>query len=245
MNASNVLFMDIETVSSVAQYQELSPAMQHFWQKKSSAWIRQSEEVDADLYARLFKDKAGIFAEFGKIICISIGFNAYDAQSGASSFRIKSFYGDNEKEVISGFLDLISRSFNDPLKHSFCGHNIREFDIPYICRRAVIHGLELPQTLQLSGKKPWEVKHLIDTLEEWKFGDFKHFISLALLAELFGIPTPKDDIDGSMVGSVYWSEKDLERIKIYCQKDVYTVARIYSKLTLGKFEVAENVIEVN
>jgi len=244
MVTSNILFLDIETVSNQADYQELSPAMQKFWQRKSASWIKSNDENTVEQYADLYKDKAGIFAEYGKIVCISIGYNSHDAKTDESSFRVKSFYGEDEKVVLSEFLTLISKYFNNPAKHLFCGHNIKEFDIPYICRRAVINQLELPDTFQLAGKKPWEIKHLIDTLEEWKYGDYKHFISLALLAELLGIPTPKDDIDGSMVGKVYWEEKDVERIKIYCQKDVVTVARIYSKMTLGKFAIADEVVEV-
>ena len=244
MITSNILFLDIETVSNVHNYEDLSGEMKKFWQKKSTSWLKLSSDNTEEQYAELYKDKAGIFAEYGKIVCISIGYNHVDVKTGESAFRVKSFFGDDEKSILTEFLALIGKAFNDPAKHSFCGHNIKEFDIPYICRRAVIHQLELPDTFQLAGKKPWEIKHLIDTLEEWKFGDFKHFISLALLAELLGIPTPKDDIDGSMVGKVYWEENDVERIKVYCQKDVVTVARIYSKLTLGKYAIADEIVEV-
>ncbi|MCO6462272.1 MAG: ribonuclease H-like domain-containing protein [Saprospiraceae bacterium] len=243
MNTPVVLFIDIETVSETSSYAELSEAKQLFWQKKSNAWIRQSDEVNEELFDRLYKSKAAIFAEFGKIVCISIGYNAYDPATKDFTFRIKSFYGEDEKTLLTDFLNLVTQHFNNPNKHTFCGHNIKEFDIPYICRRALVHGLHLPDTLQLSGKKPWEVNHLVDTLEYWKFGDFKHYISLALLADLFGIPTPKDDIDGSLVGKVYWEEKNLGRIKTYCQKDVYTVAKIYSHLSSGKFVAAEMIVE--
>ena len=244
MSSSVLLFIDIETVSTVGEYLELNPAMQAFWRKKASGWIRQSDEVNDDLYGNLFKDKAAIFAEFGKIICISIGYNTFDSTTKQAAFRVKSFYGHDEKQLLTDFLNLVAKHFHDPKKHTFCGHNIKEFDIPYICRRAMIHQLHLPPTFQLNGKKPWEVNHLVDTLEEWKFGDFKHYISLALMAELFGIPTPKDDIDGSMVGKVYWEDKDLERMRVYCQKDVHTVARIYSKLTGGRYQIAEEIVEV-
>ncbi|MCB0604039.1 MAG: 3'-5' exonuclease [Saprospiraceae bacterium] len=245
MNTPVILFIDIETVSTVSGYADLSVEMQAFWRKKANSWIRQSDEVNDELFDKLYKDKAAIFAEYGKVVCISFGYNAFSSEGNEYIFRIKSFYGDDEKEVLSDFFNLIAKHFNNPNKHTFCGHNIKEFDIPYLCRRALIHGLSLPESFQLSGKKPWEINHLVDTLEFWKFGDFKHYISLALLAELFGIPTPKDDIDGSMVGHVYWVEKNLERIKTYCQKDVYTVAKIYSKLISGKFEVSETIQEVN
>jgi len=244
MSTSNILFLDIETVSNVSAFGQLTEPMKKFWKRKSTSWIKHNEETTDEHYAELYKEKAGIFAEYGKIVCISIGFNNIDNATGTSSFRIKSFYGDDEKVLLNDFLALISKSFNDSTKHHFCGHNIKEFDIPYICRRAVIHQIELPNTFQLSGKKPWEVKHLIDTLEEWKYGDYKHFVSLALLAELLDVPTPKDDIDGSMVGHVYWEEKDIERIRTYCQKDVVTVARIYSKMSLDKFMISEEVVIV-
>lgn len=244
MPISNILFLDIETVSNVASYDELSEVMQKFWQKKANSWIKAGDNNNEEQYAQLYKDKAAIFAEYGKVVCISIGYNSLDSNTNTTSFRIKSFYNDDERVVLEEFLSLIGKSFNNPDKNRFCGHNIKEFDIPYICRRAIIHQIPLPAIFQLAGKKPWEVKHLIDTLEEWKFGDFKHFISLALLAELLGIPTPKDDIDGSMVGQVYWEDNDLERIRTYCQKDVVTVARIYNKLTLNNVEVSENIVEV-
>jgi 3'-5' exonuclease len=244
MSISNILFLDIETVSNVSEFNQLSEAMQKFWKRKSVSWIKYNEETSEDQYAELYKEKAGIFAEYGKIVCISIGYNNIDTASGHSTFRIKSFYGDDEHMILSEFLSLVSKSFNDSAKQFFCGHNIKEFDIPYICRRAVINQIELPSTFQLAGKKPWEIRHLIDTLEEWKYGDYKHFISLALLAELLGVPTPKDDIDGSMVGKVYWEENNVERIRTYCQKDVVTAARIYSKLTLGKFKASEDIVIV-
>ncbi|MBK9396610.1 MAG: ribonuclease H-like domain-containing protein [Saprospiraceae bacterium] len=242
MSSSNILFLDIETVSNVSAFGQLTEPMKKFWKRNQPPGSNITKKLLMNIMS--FIRKAGIFAEYGKIVCISIGFNNIDNATGTSSFRIKSFYGDDEKVLLNDFLALISKSFNDSTKHHFCGHNIKEFDIPYICRRAVIHQIELPNTFQLSGKKPWEVKHLIDTLEEWKYGDYKHFVSLALLAELLDVPTPKDDIDGSMVGHVYWEEKDIERIRTYCQKDVVTVARIYSKMSLGKFIISEEVVIV-
>ncbi len=141
--------------------------------------------------------------------------------------RLKSFAGDDERTVLSQFFDLVGTSFNNPFKHGFCGHNIKEFDIPYICRRAVVHQLAFPPTLDIAGKKPWETPHLIDTLELWKFGDRKNYTSLKLLAAVLGFPSPKDDIDGSEVGKVYWEESDLERIARYCEKDVLATIQLY------------------
>ena len=190
------------------------------WDRKSLSISKDKEDTPESLYSR-----AGIYAEFGKIICISVGFlkNA----EGKEQFRIKSFYGHDEKQVLSGFAELLNKHFYRA-DHRLCGHNGKEFDFPWIARRMMIHGIKIPALLNTSGKKPWEVNHL-DTMEMWKFGDFKNHTSLNLLAALFGVPTPKDDIDGSMVHKVYYEEKNLERIVTYCQKDVLTVVQILKK----------------
>jgi predicted PolB exonuclease-like 3'-5' exonuclease len=167
--------------------------------------------------------RAGIYAEFGKIICISVGH--FHQEHDRYHLRVKSFYGDEEKEVIDAFLNLADQYAARKKELLFAGHNIREFDIPYICRRAIINQCHLPDILQLHNLKPWEVR-MVDTLHLWRFGDHKHYTSLKLLAAILGIPTPKDDIDGSMVAETYWKDHDLQRIAIYCQKDVITVAQL-------------------
>ncbi len=215
---TNILFFDIETVPAVEHFSYLSEKMQELWTKKISYQSKQENLTAEELY-----DRAGIYAEFGKIVCISVGF--FHNKNGIQKFRIKSFYGHNEKTLINDFNQLLNKHFNTE-QHYLCGHNSKEFDTPYIARRALINGLKLPKLLDLAGKKPWEIKHL-DTLDLWKFGDYKHYTSIALLAEIFKIPTPKDDIDGSMVAHVYWKEKDLDRIAQYCQKDVLTVAQLF------------------
>ena len=209
----NVLFLDIETVPQHAVYSEVPKTMQDLWEKKSRFLLKDSDESTESIYRQ-----AGIYAEFGKIICISCGhFNG-------GKFRLKSFYGDDEKILLAEFAAMLEKFFtnNDKL---LCGHNAKEFDFPFIARRMIINGIPLPGVLDTAGKKPWEVFHL-DTMELWKFGDFKSYTSVLLLATILGIPTPKDDIDGSMVWEVYWKDKDLERIVRYCQKDVLTVAQI-------------------
>lgn len=215
---NNILFLDIETVSATATYEELPDKMKEFWAKKM-AYSSEKEGLSVEeMYS-----KAGIYSEFGKIVCISVGF--FYAKGGKTKFRIKSFFGHDEKELINDFNGLLNQAFYSN-EHYLCGHNGKEFDFPYIARRTLINGLKLPALLDLAGKKPWEVKHL-DTMELWKFGDYKHYTSLALLAEIFNIPTPKDDIDGSEVGKVYWEDKNLKRIAEYCQKDVLAVAQLY------------------
>ena len=214
LRLENVLFLDIETVPASSEFNDLTDEEKKLWEKKAEILRRNDPETTADeLYSR-----AGIYSEFGKIICISCGF------ANGKEFRIKSFYGDDESILLEEFAHMLNKHY-DTERYLLCGHNGKEFDFPYISRRMLINGIKLPNILNIAGKKPWEIRHL-DTMELWKFGDFKHFTSLELLASVFKIPTPKDDIDGSMVGYVYWKENDLKRIVTYCQKDVLTVAQL-------------------
>ncbi|MCO4293787.1 3'-5' exonuclease [Solitalea sp. MAHUQ-68] len=213
----NVFFLDIETVSQKPDLDELDAEFQQLWDIKSG-YFRKEEQSASDVYSR-----AAIYAEFGKIICISIGRIVEDEQG--MKFRLKSFYGDDEKVILTDFANLLNKQKNTTI---LCAHNGKEFDFPYLSRRMLIHGIELPEILNNAGKRPWETNFL-DTMELWKFGDYKNYTSLRLLAAVFNIPTPKDDIDGSMVGSVYWDDHDIERIRTYCEKDVITVAQILLK----------------
>lgn len=219
LKLSDVLFLDIETVPAAAEFGNLDEAFQKHWDKKSSHFRAETESA-SDVYQR-----AGIYSEFGKIICISVGFVHNNV------FRVKSFYGDDEKNLLLSFSAMIA-GWDKTGNKVLCGHNLKEFDVPYISRRMLVNGLQLPPAFDLAGKKPWEVKH-IDTLELWKFGDYKNFTSLALLADLFNIPTPKDDIDGSQVYDVYYKENNLERIATYCEKDVLCVANLLLRF-MGK-----------
>lgn len=223
-----VLFLDIETVSSTHQLEELSPALQDLWRLKSRQILRQyDEELTTEEVTALYPEKAGIYAEFGKIVCISVGSVYRDKATKELHVRLKSFASDNEAELLRDFAELIQQHYNDTRQYYMCGHNIKEFDIPYICRRMVINSLPLPAPLNIAGKKPWETKHLLDTLELWKFGDYKHYTSLKLLAAVLGFPSPKDDIDGSEVGRVYWEEQALSRIARYCEKDVLATVQLF------------------
>ncbi|MFI5140856.1 MAG: 3'-5' exonuclease [Bacteroidia bacterium] len=209
---NNILFLDIETVPLVYDYKELNEPFKKLWDLK---WQYNKEITAEQQYA-----KAGIYAEFAKVVCICIGF------FNGKEFRIKSFYGEDEKIVLKDFKLTLERHFSN---YALCAHNGKEFDFPFMCRRMLVNGISLPEALQIQGKKPWEITHL-DTMELWKFGDYKSYTSLQLLAAIFNIPTPKDDIDGSQVAKVYYEEKNLERIKIYCAKDVVTVARLLQKM---------------
>jgi 3'-5' exonuclease len=218
----NILFLDIETVSQQPSFDLLPQEWKDLWTRKSEALLRNREDETAEsIYGR-----AAIYAEFGKIICISCG--VLQNSGAEKKILLKSFSGDNEKLLLTEFCDMLNKWAVGANKF-LCAHNGKEFDFPYLCRRMVISHMRIPEMLQLSGKKPWEVNHL-DTMELWKFGDFKSYTTLNLLAHSLGVPTPKDDIDGSMVGDVYWKEKNLQRIVTYCQKDVVTVAQIYLRL---------------
>lgn len=212
-----VLFLDIETVPQVGNWEELDKTNQNLWDKKTK-YQRKEEFSPEEFYA----ERGGIMAEFGKIICISVGMVEKNGK-----LMLKSFYGDDEKKLLEEFGLIFNRSkLRDII---LCAHNGKEFDFPWIARRFLINGMQPPQPFQLFGKKPWEIAHL-DTMELWKFGDYKSFISLELLAHVFGIPTPKDDIDGSMVASIYYIEKDLFRIVQYCEKDVLTLANVFCRM---------------
>ena len=235
-----IMFLDIETVPQTADYTALSEALAHSWDDKFNLIHKRMPEKYAEntTASEAFDTSAGIYAEFGKIVCISVGFIHF--QGLEMHFRTKSFAGDNERELLIEFTHLLAK-FCTSKEHTLCGHNIKEFDIPYICRRMLINGLPLPSILQITGKKPWEI-NFIDTLEMWKFGDYKNYTSLKLLTAVFGIPTPKDDIDGSQVAEVYYKEKNVKRIATYCQKDVLATAQVFLRMN-GMDVVKEGHVE--
>ncbi|WP_439131135.1 3'-5' exonuclease [Polaribacter sp.] len=213
---NDILFLDIETVPQEERWENVSVTMQQLFEKKTQ-YQRKEEFTVAEFY-----NKAGIWAEFGKIICISVGY--FVDTENSKQLRVKSFFGDDEHKILSDFKVLLDKHFTKKT-NILCAHNGKEFDFPFIARRMIVHQIELPKKLNLFGKKPWEVPHL-DTLELWKFGDYKHYTSLKLLTSILGIPSPKDDIDGSEVAAVYYKEKNIQRIVNYCEKDTIAVAQI-------------------
>lgn len=221
MDLSKILFLDIETIPQFKSFDDAPESDQKLWGEKAQYLLRNEGDTIQSIYGR-----AGIYAEFGRIVCISVGF--ISLRNGIRSLRLKSYFGHDEKELLSEFATLLTGHFNGN-EHLLCGHNGKEFDFPYIARRMTVNDIKIPRILDIAGKKPWEVGH-IDTMQMWKFGDYKHFTSLKLLAHIFGLPTPKDDIDGSQVAGVYWEEKDLERIVRYCEKDVLTLVQVYLKM---------------
>jgi len=236
INIETILFIDIETVPICPTFDDLPEKMQKLWDKKSQ-YFREGEQTAADVYER-----AGIYSEFGKIICISVG-TLYQ-RKGEQRFRVKSYAGHDEKQLLFDFVNMLE-NFSKQGSAKLCAHNGQEFDYPYIARRCLINGVPIPKLLDIAGAKPWEVKDvLLDTLQLWKFGDYKHFTSLDLLCAVFDIPTPKDDIDGSQVAGVYYLENDIDRIIRYCEKDVFALAQLFLRyqgkpiLSPDAFEVA-------
>lgn len=216
-----ILFLDIETVPQVYQFDDLDEKTKTLFEAKTRFMIK--EDLGSD---QVYDERAGIYAEFGKIVCISVGF--INETTTGRQIRMKSFYHEDEETLLIQFKKLLDE-YADSRAGILCGHNSKEFDIPYICRRMLINGIELPDKLDIAGKKPWEIEHL-DTMELWKFGDFKAYTSLALLCHVFNIPTPKDDISGADVARVYYEENDLERIKVYCEKDVVALIQLFLKM---------------
>ncbi|MBK8519085.1 MAG: ribonuclease H-like domain-containing protein [Saprospiraceae bacterium] len=223
------LFIDIETVSEYPDVDSLPENKRVLWSIKAnhirkSIGSREAEFTDSDLYI----SKAGIFAEFAKVCCISMGFLHFEDNT-PSEVRVKSLAGEDEGRILEDFSRVLVNHYNDPENSRICGHNIKEFDIPFLCRRMVINQIRFPPVLDISGKKPWQTSHILDTMDMWRFGDYKNYTSLDLLAATLNIASPKDDIDGSMVGTIYWKDDDIDRIVNYCQKDVVSVIQVMMK----------------
>jgi DNA polymerase elongation subunit (family B) len=216
----NLLFLDIETVSQTTDYVNLDERLKKQWARKTSFIKKDSDKSDE----MLFHERAGIYAEFGKVIVIGM---AYFHEEGEEiQLRTKALSGDDEKDLLKQFKSILVKMSPDL---RLCAHNGKEFDFPYLSRRMLINGIPLPTALNISGKKPWDINHL-DTMDMWKFGDWKNYTSLDLLATIFGIESSKTDMDGSMVNAVYHEEKNLEKIAAYCIQDVVVTAKLFTKL---------------
>ncbi len=236
IRTENLLFIDIETVSEKATYQNLTENWQELWTEKTQR-ILPSENTAAEFY----EQRAGVMAEFAKVICISIGYFRYEGE--VMQLRIKSFYADEEKKLLQDFIATLNQMEIQNNKWCFAGHNIKEFDIPFLCRRLLINGMPIPEYIDFQNMKPWETNS-IDTFQYWRFGDYKNYTSLKLLAAALGIASPKDDIDGSQVGTVYWKENNLQRIVTYCQKDIITTANILLRFKNMPLIEHDNVVFV-
>jgi hypothetical protein len=221
LQLEKILFLDIETVPQAYRFDQLDDKSKVLFEAKNRFQISPDKSIE-----QIFEERGGILAEFGKIVCISVGM-LHEGSQGRS-IRLKSFYHDDEETLLQQFKRLLDDHYNTQY-HVLCGHNSKEFDIPYICRRMLINGVALPNILQIAGKKPWEINH-IDTMELWKFGDYKSYTSLSLLCHVMDIPTPKDDISGADVARVYYVDNDLERVMVYCEKDVVALIQLFLRL---------------
>jgi hypothetical protein len=234
----DLFLIDIETVPQYADHNTLPAEGSKLFFDKISKTVPENFDIE-----KVYLQRAGILAEFGKIICISTGF-FYTDKNGKICLKIKSIYGHDEVELLKQFIELTDKFCKHKPRFQFAGHNIREFDIPYICRRMVINHIPLPSCLNIYGAKPWEIT-MTDTMQWWKFGDYKNYTSLHLLASVLDVPTSKDDINGSMVQHVYYHENNLQRIVEYCQKDVIVVARIIQRFKNLPLVDEENIVLSN
>jgi DNA polymerase elongation subunit (family B) len=230
----DILFIDIETVRCTNNYQELGERFKAQWARKASFLRREQGLTDADL----FHERAGIYAEFGKIIVIAAG-KYTEANDGRTGFKTRYFAGTNEQEILTNFKGMLDKM--DPQSTRLCAHNGREFDFPYLCRRMIINGIVPPVHLNQTNRKPWDVT-LLDTMDMWKFGDFKNYTSLDLLSALFDIPTSKGTMDGSMVNDVYYSDHDLNKITTYCVSDVVAIGQVFLRLKGLDLMREENIV---
>jgi len=218
----DILFLDIETVANTYDYHAMDERMKVQWSRKAGFLRREKDLTDEAIY----HERAGIYAEFGKIVCIAVG-KFIETESGDLLLKTKTYAGDNEKDLLADFKSMIEKMDAATLK--LCSHNGKEFDYPYICRRMLVNGIGLPAALNMMGKRPWEIQHL-DTMEMWKFGDYKHYTSLDLLAAIFNIPTSKNGMDGSQVNVTYHRDNGLQKIKEYCVRDVVVLAQLFLKM---------------
>ena len=218
----DIVFLDIETVAQCYEFDSLEERLKVQWSRKATFLKRDQEQTDESVY----REKAGIYAEFGKIVCVAVG-KFYENESGDLVLRTKAYYGHDEKELLSEFKNMVEKLDASTLR--FCAHNGKEFDYPYLCRRLLVNRLGIPAALNLMGKRPWEIQHL-DTLEMWKFGDYKHYTSLDLLAAIFNIPSSKTDMDGSQVNAVYHQDGNLMKIRDYCLRDIVVLSQLFLKL---------------
>jgi DNA polymerase elongation subunit (family B) len=220
------LFIDIETVSQYAEFSQVPEIIKPLWIRKAASIIKDFNTEDTLAVEESYKEKSAIYAEFGRIICISIGF-----LSKKGELRIKTISNDSEKLLLTELHDLLENHYFDTKQHFICGHNVKEFDIPYICRRMIINNLKLPSIFNIMSKRPWQTEFILDTMDLWRFGDYKSYTSLNLLCAILDVESPKTDLDGSKVGKAFWEENRLNDIMEYCAKDVQSTVFVLLKLT--------------
>lgn len=233
---NQILFLDIETASLTENFEDLPQRLQDEWLRKERIINQDKQKIEPGF---LYFERAGIHAEFGQVVCVGVGYFQLDKENKKLVFRSKCFAGEDEMELLSEFKALLEKK-----KWILCAHNGKEFDFPYLCRRMLVQGISLPEPLQIAGRKPWEVRHL-DTMELWKFGDYKYYTRLELLASVFGVPSSKDDLDGSQVNTTFHLEKDIQKIEKYCLKDVEVTARVFIAMNPQPEDYTIEVIQLD
>lgn len=239
LNLENIFFLDTETVPQFPNFSDMPEEFQKLWADKSEK-LKSSEPDQTP--ETLYNTRGGIYSEFGKIVCISVGF--FRKEQNVLKLRLKSYFDDDETIILTQFSEMIRTHFK-PSIHYLCAHNGKEFDFPYIARRTIINKMKLPDIFDLFGKKPWETEYFLDTMQLWRFGDIKNYTSLKLLCHILNIPTPKIDIEGKDVVNVYWKDNNLKRIAEYCEKDVLAIARLVMRYKGMEIIPDEDVIKIS
>lgn len=241
-NLKRILFVDIETATCASNYGELDDDLKLFWRLRQERYNHKDAYLSEEELWQTFNDKAAIYAEYARVVCISMGVLTSDDEG--AEFRVKNLFATEEYDLLTQFADILNAHYYDPFSAFICGHNIREFDIPFLCRRFIINGIPLPSFINITGQKPWQVHHLLDTLDLWKFGDYKHYSSLDLLCKVLSVDSPKGEMSGKDVSGRYW-EGHLDEIVKYCEKDVIATARIYLRCIGHQLFTDDQIISVS
>jgi len=216
----SIIFLDIETVSLFPNLLLADDATKKEWARKI---MKTNPTITPALLDDTYKEQAALHPEFSFITCISVG------MVKGGKVYIKNIFGfdHDEERTLEIFCETMQKIIEkmERLQPKLCAHFGKGFDYPFISKRMLVHGMTIPNILDSYGKKPWEITNL-DTHEIWKMGGFNS-ASLSAIAHAFGIPSPKDDIDGSQVGHVYWVDSKIDRIATYCAKDVFALINIF------------------
>lgn len=243
-------FVDTETIPGYKDFNDMPEELARMYERKFGHELANNDPDKFDNFEDHYRARAALYPEFGKIVCLVIGVIFVDDKDKQEKLKLKTLCGRHEDKLLAEAAPIIDKF------DSLVGHNSKEFDFPYLCKRFYVHGIQLPQILNIAGKKPWEVS-LIDTMELWRFGSFKGSTSLELFAHCLGLPSPKQDMTGADVAKVYYEMFDhmkdgelpfeaesaaIQKIGKYCQGDVVTLANCYRKLKYQSVIASENVI---
>ena len=221
-----LLFVDIETVGVDEDLDSLhhtNPKLSKVWEETGWDYFKRKYSEDSELSSnQMFVKRAALLPEFGKIVCISVGFIVPSGET-----KLDSFYGD-EKNILISTSELLNRV--DKLGFVICGHNVKNFDLPYIAKRMLINNIPVPKILPNYTIKPWESR-VLDTKEVWGFNSFGGLSSLNLVCTSLGLETSKEgEVNGSNMHKYYYDSNNIEKIKNYCEEDVKCTINLVKKL---------------